>query len=509
MLAEMMTSAELQAMEAGMEPVKPGEEFVIERTAHAGTEAAAVKPAVAEAALAPAAETGPRGTVRIAEVMPAAKQEFGPKGTLRIAENTPVARPEFGPKGTVRIAEGAPGAKQEFGPKGTLRMAEAGAAAAPDSQPSGIELAVTPAQLAAERGAKESNKRLESVRNAKPDEWADAYYTSDLNWSKAQWDTLSNEIPKGEYTSEKAQFRVLRLADMENTQKRTGMESDLRSIEDQIKQRTAELRAGQSQEIKLGAAGMQDIMNDLQKEANDTLLQQLETQRKAKLMEMRKMDEVMQQQRAQEKALQAKALERMKGKTAESGEGDVEVDLTELNAETAAAAAATKAAEQAPQAAESFATIPQAPSPYAMPRNPESLVAPKKPWPNWAKKGAGYAAFGATLGGAWLAGKAVNGGLGAAAWTAKLPFRAFAGTFDWAGKALGGIDKILGKIQKILTSDNPASAISQTFSDAVNGVNRKLEGSLSEEERKLVEEKRRKQATKQEEKRKKDAEPKI
>ena len=505
------------------------EEFVIERTAHAGTETAAAKPASAEAAPAPMAETGPRGTVRIAETAPPAKQEFGPKGTLRIAEQTPATTPEFGPKGTVRIAEVAPGSKQEFGPKGTLRMAaEAGAAAAvateaiaataPESQPSGIELAVSPAQLAAERGNKEFAKRLEDIRKTKPDEWSDAYYTSDLNWTKGQWEMLSSEVPKGEYTSEKSQFRVLRMADMENTQKRTGMETDLRSIEDQIKQRTAELRAGQTQELKLGAAGMQDIMNDLQREANDKLLQSLESQKKQKLMEIRKIDEMTQQQKAQEKALQTKALDRLKNKSGESAEDEVDVDVSELGGEAAAektaeaavAAAAAKAAEngnvESPQTGESpYRTIRQAPTPEALGIMPQQ----KKSWPTWAKKGAGYAAFGATLGGAWLAGKAINGGLSAAAWTAKLPFRAFAGSFDWAGKALGGIDKILGGIQKIITSDNPASAITQTFSEAVNGVNRKLEGSLSEEERKLVEEKRRKEATKQEAKRKKEAEPKI
>lgn len=504
---------------AALPTIEPGEEFMIERTAHAGTENAEIK----------IAETAPE-TVPIAEAQKTliglgAVMQPSVEATKTLIGMGPAIAEK--PKTLIGLApafvvpsttEKMDLSSQESGLEvqtpandiqESIEVADSSTESVSRAAGEEIELATSAEELAQERAAKERKRRLELFRTLGAEQWDDAYYGSEMPWTKTLWETLSSEVKNGEAMSEKQMFNTLRIAELENAKRMKELQDSLRELDRQIAARKTELRQGQkSGEFQLGVTGMHEQMSDLQTEANDPLLQKLEGQRKTNLLETRKVQEMTQMQKEQEGELLRRAQERldknqkpgnktepMPASSREAG-GD---SVAKKTVDGSVAAVAVRAREK------NRDTVPQATRAPAMPQAQESPSATRIAQPEWSKKGPGYLTYGAAALGTYATGIAIGTGLKVGAWGLKLPFRAFAGSFQWAGKAMSGIDKGLGFFQKILTAENPGSALSQIFKETVGGVDRALEKSLSEEERKSLEDKRKKESEKQ----KKSAEAKA
>ena len=324
---------------AGVEPatIKEPETLKVEAVpaTKGGTLRMGQQPAVGDGAV----------TARMAEVAPATKG-----GTLRMAEAVPGTK-----GGTLRMAEVKT-------PEAAMAVAGAVAAAAAAVEVAGttaeapIELAVTPEQLAAEKAQVSLENKFNVIDKLKPDEWNEAYTGYGVDWKKEQWDALSSDKKPGAFASEKEMFKQLRMNAMGNQFKFDQLNADLKGLGEKI--RIAEAAGGATE------------------------LQQLKQQESDLLLQLRKVEELKNQNETAERALQALVVERIAKSKAESSGLSVE-DAVEAAA-FAAAAKANQAQNQPAAQSAANVNIPTA--------------APKKGMGAMAVTGAGIAGLAVGVG---------------------------------------------------------------------------------------------------------------
>ncbi|MHB8831136.1 MAG: hypothetical protein ACYC44_03430, partial [Patescibacteria group bacterium] len=177
---------------------------------------------------------------------------------------------------------------------------------------------------AARSGAEQKKSRLEArlseIKNSETNEWSDAYFELG-GFNQELWEQLSAE--KGnEAKSEKERFKELRLNAVDYDLKETEIGNALRIKRNRI--------AGYEQKLKDGSLNRGD-REDLEDELKDII-----NSEKAALLELKGIEDLRKKDEAEEMELLGKAKERLAAKKAEAKigtgtEGDIDVDLSEIN----------------------------------------------------------------------------------------------------------------------------------------------------------------------------------
>ncbi len=197
-----------------------------------------------------------------------------------------------------------------------------------------LESAVTPEQLVAERelkgvesarenaeqGLKSLEAKFDALENFDLNTWNDQYLGYGVKWTKSQWEALSSDQSPDAPFTEKQAFKQLRLQAL-------GGEHQLMQLNEHLKVVRAKMKA-------LEATGAESLeMQKLKRQENDML------------MEQRKVEELNAQTETAEKALLAKANERIE--QAEQAESAIETATVQSTSQTRAEAQTAKKEEGA------------------------------------------------------------------------------------------------------------------------------------------------------------------
>ncbi len=162
-----------------------------------------------------------------------------------------------------------------------------------------VETVLSAEELAAERDQKDLRYRLKELEEAGPDKWSLAYTGRGLDWSKEQWEKLSQDKKVGEDKSEKQQLFAIHNNLLVSDIRVGGLVSDLKQIKAQINRQEQSGRTSSGSLVM----SMQEQMQEAQAQASNLELQTLKARESEILRELRKLEELKKQETAKEKVL--------------------------------------------------------------------------------------------------------------------------------------------------------------------------------------------------------------